>query len=43
MTEQLRAIVNIIKEILNHGYGSVTVNVDQGKITHVEEMKKVKV
>jgi hypothetical protein len=43
MTDQLRAIVNIIKDVLTTGYGSVTVCITQGKITKVEKREDIKV
>ena len=43
MDDKLRGIINIVKEVVKHGYGSVEVIVEHNKIVLVEKKEKIKV
>lgn len=43
MEDKFRAITNMVKDILAHGYGSLVIVIEHGNIVCVEEMKKKKI
>jgi len=40
--EQLNKIINKIKNVIEHGYGEITIKVHDGEVTLVDKTKRYK-